>query len=137
FRTEHALAYDHVNRGVLLFGGTDHTGNVADTWLFDGAQWVHLEPATNPSPRYGHALASDAKRERIVLFGGDSSSGERNDTWEWDGTKWINVTPDPEVSPSPPPRFDHALAYDSDRNVVVLFGGRTRDGQPFNDTWEW
>lgn len=37
---------------------------------------------------------------------------------------------------SPPPRTDHAMAYDTKRGVAVLFGG-TAEGVEFNDTWEW
>ncbi len=35
---------------------------------------------------------------------------------------------------APPARFDHALAFDSDKQQLVLFGGRVR-GQIFADTW--
>lgn len=36
----------------------------------------------------------------------------------------------------PSPRSIHAMAYDSARGVVVLFGGRDKFDR-FNDTWEW
>ena len=36
---------------------------------------------------------------------------------------------------SPPERFDHALAYDSAHNQVVLFGGL--GSNYLNDTWLW
>jgi hypothetical protein len=37
-----------------------------------------------------------------------------------------------------PAREAHALAFDSDRGVVVLFGGRTAgSGGVLDDTWEW
>ena len=36
---------------------------------------------------------------------------------------------------SPGPRFGHALAYDSDRGVTVLFGGYNHHW--FDDTWEY
>ncbi|RAM60011.1 hypothetical protein DS67_05555 [Mesotoga sp. SC_4PWA21] len=35
----------------------------------------------------------------------------------------------------PSARHSHAMAYDVQRDVVVLFGGN--DGAPLNDTWEW
>lgn len=35
----------------------------------------------------------------------------------------------------PPPRFQHAMAYDTIRGVTVMFGGY--DGGRFGDTWEW
>src|SRR5262245_35549670 len=43
---------------------------------------------------------------------------------------WKNLTPNPM-----PPRAGHAMAYDSARDRVVLFGGTTT--QPTSDTWEW
>jgi uncharacterized protein (TIGR03437 family) len=38
---------------------------------------------------------------------------------------------------SPAPRTDHAMAYDSAHGQVVLFGGRSSNGNPLNDTWVW
>ncbi len=38
---------------------------------------------------------------------------------------------------SPPPRGDHAMAYDTARGVAVLFGGIDSSGNVFDDTWEW
>ena len=35
-------------------------------------------------------------------------------------------------------RYDHAMVYDSDRKVMVMYGGRTaRNGPYYDDTWEW
>jgi hypothetical protein len=69
-----------------------------------------------------------------VLFGGQATSGLLNDTWGWDGTLW---TQSEDIGPSA--RCEHALAFDSIRERVVLFGGGT-PGPPwtyFADTWEW
>ncbi len=40
---------------------------------------------------------------------------------------------------SPPARYEHAMAYDSVRQRVVLFGGRTGPNNEdlLDDTWEW
>src|SRR5262252_1416508 len=38
----------------------------------------------------------------------------------------------------PAPRASHAMAFDSKRGRVVLFGGRSVEGNHFfGDTWEW
>ncbi|MCC7290698.1 MAG: hypothetical protein IT449_01400 [Phycisphaerales bacterium] len=37
---------------------------------------------------------------------------------------------------SPSPRSNHAMAFDSGRGVIVLFGGGDENGL-FGDTWEW
>src|SRR6185295_11014076 len=82
--------------------------------------WVALG---EPSPRLGHAMVYDSARNVVVLFGGrldpQTTSGAISaETWEFDGTRWRFRTGD-----GPLGRFDHAMAYDSDRHVTVLFGG--------------
>ena len=37
----------------------------------------------------------------------------------------------------PKPRVGHAMAYDSSRERLVLFGGDSLRAALFNDTWEW
>jgi len=102
-----------------------------------GAQaliWPQLAPLTSPSARNSHAMAYDAARQRVVLFGGNTSlTGVYvGDTWQWNGVNWLQSTP----SASPVPREGHAMTYDSVRQQVVLFGGRTQ-ATTFGDTWEW
>jgi hypothetical protein len=37
----------------------------------------------------------------------------------------------------PLPRYEHGLAYDSDRKRIVIFGGRDGSSALFAETWEW
>jgi hypothetical protein len=76
-------------------------------------------------------MAYDGNTDRVILFGGDAGYFA-NDTWSWDGTTWTKLEP----ATSPPPRYDTAMAYDSRRKRVVLFGGGITNGLA-NDTWEW
>ncbi len=46
---------------------------------------------------------------------------------------WKKLSP----GPSPSARVFHAMAYDSARQRVVLFGGRDSNWKFLNDTWEW
>lgn len=132
------LVFDSARQESVLVGGWG-SGLVYfnETWVWDGAAWTQRAPANSPSARAFHAAAYDAARDRIVLFGGlfntASSSTYYNDTWEWDGTDWHDVTP----LTSPEPRAYHALAYDPDRQRVVLFGGFEIGHGGFADTWEW
>jgi hypothetical protein len=70
-----------------------------------------------------------------VLFGGrvtnSSSTAYLQDTWEWDGTAWTQ-----RVIAGPSVREDHAMAYDSGRHVIVLFGGLGPNFTDLSDTWE-
>ena len=83
-----------------------------------------------PSARSAHAMAYDEVRDRVVLFGGrthgvSEPDARPSDTWEWDGESWVQVE-----DVGPPGRGHFAMAYDSARQRVVLFGGLTRESPP-------
>ncbi len=135
-RTGAAMAYDPVRRKVILFGGGKDWDWCGDTWEWDGEQWTEIE-TLGPPPRGNHQMTLDTARGRVVLFGGLSSEivdgssvieKRLNDTWEWDGVLWREVTLD-----GPNSRYRHAMAYDADRDTVVLFGGI--GSQPYGDAW--
>ena len=104
-----------------------------------GAQCLWSQGSgSGPAPRYFHALAYDAERNNTVLFGGGNSFGAlpQPETWVWDGITWTQKFP----ANNPSKRYEHGLAYDSNRNVTVFFGGNTGSPAPNmdnNDTWEW
>src|SRR5262249_52840324 len=133
-RYGHALASDDIRNRTVLFGGSVGRNGVmlADTWEWDGVNWLQRAPASSPPARLQHALAFDIRRGRTVLFGGISSSAMLADTWEWDGTNWLCLTP----AQSPTARADHTLAFDFLRGQTVLFGG-TVGSALLGDTWEW
>ncbi len=130
-----AMAYDTARRRTVLFGGYRGIW-LADTWEWNGKNWTEVTPVKSPPGRLFHAMAYDSCRRRLVLFGGSggASAPYLGDTWEWDGESWREMKP----AASPTARYSHAMAYDSARQRVVLFGGVT--GQPasaLGDTWEW
>lgn len=121
-----------LQRLVPLFvvaGGLAQGQNPAWTW----------EPHLHLGSRWWHSMTEDAGRQRVVLFGGSFAQAYSNhafDTWEWDGVRWLEQRP----AVSPPPRGGAAMAYDSVRNRVMLFGGTigsTSPTQVLNDMWEW
>src|SRR5437867_241395 len=100
--------------------------------------WIQRFPQHSPPGRWHRLMVYDSARRVAVVFGGAFSCGDRrgtNDTWEFDGLDWREIA----TPHSPPPRYYGGLAYDSDRRVVVLFGGyETNSGGPaYNDTWEY
>lgn len=135
-RQGHRMAYDAVRRRVVLFGGQPNDGSPsrhADTWEWDGTNWVDRTPPGSPPGRSFHGLAANPILGRIILFGGYVSGALLNDTWEWDGSAWTQKTLDGQVG-SPARRSSHSLAFDG--NSFLLFGGQ--DGTTFrNDTWVW
>ena len=107
----------------------------------DGASqtgvWTAQAPAHSPAGRLNHAMVYDSDRGVVVLFGGQGQGNEPTygDTWEWDGVDWHQVTFS-DGQTVPPPRASQAMAYDSGRKRVVMFGGD--QNWPFlNDTWEF
>jgi len=137
-RNEHALAYDSRRGVTVLFGGRSGNQEVADTWEWDGQTWTLRTPSGDsvPSARVGHRLAFDEQRGTVVLFGGRSGDvfnrTYRGDTWEWDGSAWTFRS-----DSGPIPRWQHAMAYASDRHTVLVYGGYSWPSYSLNDTWEW
>ncbi|MBI5529277.1 MAG: hypothetical protein HY897_23375 [Deltaproteobacteria bacterium] len=122
--------------GFAEAGASDGLGAISPPLLEQqgGGAW-RQRTFDDPSARYWHALAFDSARGKVVLFGGWTGifNGE---TWEWDGASWARKTPtDPEGDGNPSARSRHALAYDSARGKVVMFGGNT--GGYNGETWEW
>ncbi len=122
--------------GVLMAGLI--TSIVCLSWTASlRAGYVWQAAATSgPSARYDHTMVYDSIRQKVMLFGGRNTTSFFNDLWEWDSQNqsapWTNVTP---AGLKPSARYGHALAYDSNRDKIVLFGGL--DGSARNDTWEW
>ena len=106
-----------------------------DLQEWNGSHWIHRN-AGGVAMRRGHAMAYDSQRSVTVIFGGDDTEpagwgGVMQDTWEWNGNGLTQA-----ASTGPSPRHGHAMTYDSQRGVVVLFGG-TDNSSLLNDTWEW
>jgi hypothetical protein len=72
----------------------------------------------DPGVRNAHAAAYDSRDHALILFGGATAADVRADLWRWHDGTW-------HVSPAtgPEPRTFPAMAYDSVRDEVVLFGG--------------
>ena len=133
------LIYDAVRDTMVLFGGATGVGDPLplDTWEFAGASWTRI--ATGGPGRAFTGFVFDSHRNVGVLYGGavnSPGSPPLDDTWEWDGAQWtkMNIT-----SPGPEERVFHAMAYDSKREKVVLFGGADClfCAAQMNDTWEY
>ena len=139
------------------------TSRVAQLTILPGLQWV-MRTTNGPPARTQSAMAYDSRRGVTVLFGGYGFSPgytnqpvALNDLWEWNGSVWVQRMAESPTNGwaknasgywiltyqggQPVNRYGHALAYDSSRGRVVLFGGRASDpagfDTTFGDTWEW
>jgi hypothetical protein len=91
----------------------------------------------NPGHRNAHGAVYDLRDRALVLFGGATADEVRGDLWRWASGTW-SAGP----SSGPDPRTFPAMAYDSARGEVVLFGGNrvlfgdsARPAAMLGDTW--
>jgi hypothetical protein len=85
-------------------------------------QWVTVDrPVLGPWNG-----AFDDRRQRLVVY------DQVGETWEHGTGAWLHRAP---LGAPPPPRILAAMAYDSARGHVLLFGGRTGNVNYFGDTW--
>ena len=151
---EGACTWDNWHRVLIRYGGHNQGGGGAqysEVWTFDPftAKWTLKEPDTSPP---GVCCAQqnifDPLRKRYVRF--PSFSGSHG--WQWfrelylnDSTIWVYNLDENlwrNLSPVPAP---HVLplrcaSWDSDAQVIVLFGGEgSKEGtivyDPHTNTW--
>lgn len=119
----------------VTFGGydTDVDYCVDRTWQYDASsqRWTEVFGA-QPGNRCSHEMVYSVSHGGIVLFGGSNAGEDKNDTWVFSGGEWSELT----TSNPPSVRDDFAMAYDSWRGRVVVYGGDGFAPQWKDDTWE-
>jgi hypothetical protein len=99
--------------------------------------------AQAPPPSAGHELVYHDSLGMVVLVGSGLGagadtllSGQQMKLWGWDGVRWTLLD-----STGPTMRNLAGVAYDRDRNVIVLYGGTFYRGSSgsdtYDETWEW
>lgn len=148
-RAFHFAAHDAARDVMVIYGGSaDNFSNIpvyTDTWEWNGTSWTQRPEDLAPARRTDTNVAYDAARDEVVLFGGhvgpDSILPE-SDTWVRSGRTWSQRSP----TSRPSGRGGHGMAWDSVRNVAVLFGGCVVppgsgcgccDTSVVGGTWEW
>ncbi len=118
---------------VFLYGGHRLNECLDDTWIYNANTWTRVIHDFSPGKRWMHCLAADTKRNWIFLFGGNKLLIHQpvNETWVWNGQTWGKSG----ASIAPPARNEAAMAYDPDRDRMILFGGYAGAAR-FADTWE-
>jgi hypothetical protein len=133
-RGSNHMAYDAARQRTVLSVFRRLEPNADKTyptelWEWTGTAWASASataPAISPiQPIVGVGAAGG-----VLMFDGGVLQGTAS-TWVWQNAAWSRA-----ATTGPSLRNGHALAYDSARNRVVLFGG-FRTGQDFSDTWEW
>ena len=132
-----SMAYDQVNKQMVLFGGATTVGSTTtvlnQTWVWAGGTWSKKTPATSPPARMAARMAWDPSQQAVILFGGRNGSTYYNDVWKWDGANWTALTP---TGTAPTARGFSTMAYDPVREALIVFGGLTTSSVRLNDTWQ-
>ncbi|MES2506995.1 MAG: kelch repeat-containing protein [Verrucomicrobiota bacterium] len=147
-RSRAGMVYDSRRGRTVMFGGevygvnprTTFTTPVRymsnDTWEWDGKVWVKRNPVNRPPAMGDFTLCYDSARGRTVLFGGYVYQAPTyhfgtqvlsNQVWEWDGVDWMEM---PSATPSPTPRAQARMCYDSVRQEVLMLGGTAYNPTP-------
>ena len=148
-RYAHEMVYDKESDRIILYGGVTVPGDPNswdfNTWSYDFNEniWTKLSTEGKPYSCVTGSLVYDTESDVIITYGGIRKDHVgSNQTWifDYNVNKWINSKP----LTCPDYRHGNKLAYDSESDVVVLFGGRSHeDFNPYgitidyNDTWAY
>jgi len=138
-RSGASMAYDSQSDRIVLFGG--HTGAYSsETWTYDYDINTWSNPAPTPAPpaRAEGAVAYDSQSDRTLIFAGEVLGTADDDLWAYDveGNSWAEQSP----ATNPTARYGvlYAMAYDSQSDRTVLFGGRSLVlNRDLDDTWAY
>ena len=142
-RVNGAAAYDVRRQRAVVFGGVRKPADggayavVGDTWEEGRSGWHRLADIT---PRDHQSLVETGAGDVLMYggIGGERSSPWPSDTWLLEKGAWRRI-----AGEGPAGRGRTAMAYDSKRGRVVLFGGASAPTGPngpqtfSGDTWLW
>ncbi|HET9327085.1 MAG TPA: kelch repeat-containing protein [Candidatus Eisenbacteria bacterium] len=129
-RAGHTGIYDPVRHRMVVFGGNDgaRSNEVLALSLTAPETWSLLTPSGSPpTARELHAAIYDPVGDRMIVFGGTDGT-KLNDVWALslaDPPVWTLLTP---AGTPPTPRSGASAVYDSQRQRMVVFGGKPDSG---------
>ncbi len=141
-RTSPILSFDQARQKMFLLDDTQ-TPSAGAVWEWDpvSAGWASVA-TDDVIPISGNSLWNPAvydslrRRQVVPLSKGDSESDLPIETWEFDarGPTWYQriLSSGPSTGAT-----NMTAAFDSQRGVVVLFGGSPGFAGLSNDTWEY
>jgi hypothetical protein len=149
-----AMAWDPITRSVLaVVGDMPRPGDLVPTvappatWSWQSGAWTRLDSVHTPDVVSGVMFSFPPARQ-LILFSGccdvvqkpaNSSYPFKNAAkpgmWAWDGHDWSEVHP----AHLPPARWGATVAYSSELNEAVMYGGQaiSPEPPPLTDTWSW
>jgi len=111
------------------FGPSPHD----DLFALAGTTWARACTACTGEPRVAEALLYDRGLDTTLVIGGFRGDMQTlAGTWRRTGTTFELI------DPGPPARDTVGIAYDTDRDVIVIYGGNgTSCGGNCAETWEY
>lgn len=135
-RVGHSLAFDVRGNALYLAGGIVSDGGVTtDLWRAGSAGWAKVPSGDVGQGFVRGIFAYDPARGVLVRMGG----GTDDATYTFrEGEGWTRawVPTPPRLGSSPPPRVNHAMAYDENLKQVLIHGGEYGPYK-FNETLAW
>lgn len=134
------MGYDAESERVIFL-----TNRPIETWSYHPAtgEIIKMLPKGEEQPpdsiislyMWGARMVYDSESDRLILFGGaERPSLIYNQTWAYDynSNTWSNMQPD-----NPPPeRAFHEIAYDTESDRVIVWGGFQNGGDD-NQVWAY
>jgi Galactose oxidase, central domain len=125
--------YDAGRDRIVIFGGINQYGQLAETWEFDCQTdgWEQVATQGQPPASYGGAMVYDQHRDRGVLV-----PGYGNSTWFYQVSGATRTWTQYASSASAPSQRRYAAGiYHALRKSIILVGGEA--GPRLGDTWEF
>lgn len=129
-RSAHAMVFSKSDQFAILAGGDNGSIRLEDRWIWNNGVWGRGYEGAPPITLAAHAW--DESRNRMVLSGGLWSDGSRL------GLTYLfsqfGYAPALQLLGAPSARDSSAMAHDSARSQLILYGG-TNGSSVFSDTW--
>lgn len=143
---QESMAWDPIAQRVVLARPENYLALIGSTWVtipivrfyeWSGYGWNIRIPSA--SPGYSGAMATDTLRQRVVLLDGDYPGSQTlggnqpHHTWTYSAGETHQLV----TQIAPVARQGATMAFDSQRGVIVLFGGTAGALGQLADTWEF
>ncbi len=140
-RQNHRMGFDSSTGKIVLYAGTDASGNCYDVWEYDGTQWVDSGVTFSSVTQDDFDLATDPNGGLLLLQGGSEGGGESWTLRTWTGSGFAQVAAGTDQEDFVN-RADPKLTFDFAGGRLFLHGGSLRDWGPgtlteITDVWEW
>ncbi|MCX6973025.1 MAG: kelch repeat-containing protein [Verrucomicrobia bacterium] len=114
-RSNALMCYDSDRKEIILYGGWSQNGQLNDTWVWNGDDWLQ-KPQENPPfiDYWNSAMVYDATRKRPVIISPNYYGG--GNMYFWDGTSWTQEY----ISMPASNIYNFSAAYDAKNEKIVL-----------------